>query len=116
MEPLPDEEVAKLDPGIRKVVMWMRGHGFETTDSGDGITKLDAGDFEALDEPHVFVKVEFDEMVAESKRLLGLLRELGLEVGPGDVQASYDPVDESSVLMLVGIDDEEMFGAKGKAN
>ena len=44
-----------LDPGIRDVVRYLRGKGYETTDSGDGVSKpaswFETG--EALPFPHV---------------------------------------------------------------
>jgi len=29
-----------LDPGVRSLVMWLRSLGYETTDSGDGVSKI----------------------------------------------------------------------------
>ena len=39
VDPLTPEETEALDPGIRRLVTLLRAHGFETTDSGDGVTK-----------------------------------------------------------------------------
>jgi len=37
--PEPYIDFSLLDPGIRRTVAWLRGLGFETTDSGDGVSK-----------------------------------------------------------------------------
>ena len=59
-----------LDPGIRRTVHWLRAHGFETTDSGDGVSKTQAiFDGEALDVPHAFMKLLPAALVTESMRL-----------------------------------------------
>lgn len=39
-EPLSAEDLAGLDPGIVDAVVWLRAHGFDTTDSGDGASKF----------------------------------------------------------------------------
>lgn len=43
-----DDIIAACDPGIRRVVAWLRERGFKTTDSGDGVTKPSAGDDDAM--------------------------------------------------------------------
>jgi len=56
------EILEQCDPGIRSVVEWLWSHGFETSDSGDGVTKLKEGSEYDPDDiirvPHVVLKVE----------------------------------------------------------
>lgn len=97
-----------LDPGIRRTVMWLRSCGFETTDSGDGVSKSPVGDDGELDFPHVFMTCDPFDMVAEARRLLGLLTGLGLDFGR--VEASFSPNDGIAVIALTGVLDEHFHG------
>ena len=92
VEPIDYEAI---DPGIRDTVRLLREHGFETTDSGDGVTKLGSGwsDTEAMPFPHVACHVTRDTLFAEADRLATVL------LIPWSIQASYDPRDKSYVLL-----------------
>ena len=52
----------QCDPGIRPVVAWLWSYGFQTSDSGDGVTKLkDGSGYDPNDiirVPHVVLKLE----------------------------------------------------------
>jgi len=103
----------ELDPGITEVVALLQGWDFETTDSGDGVTKLRAGwsPDEALDIPHVHMQVRPDLMVQKADLLRGLLRCHNIPVEsqrPGGIyiQASYDPMHDSAILSLYGLNNE----------
>jgi hypothetical protein len=112
--------LAELDHGISRTVWWLREHGFDTTDSGDGRSKIEAG-FDAeevLDYPHVVCIVAPADLVTEANRLADLVHERGVEVvpngrreaGQAEIAASYDPADDSAVLMLNHADDAMLFG------
>jgi hypothetical protein len=100
-----------LDPGITKVVAWLQEHEFTTTDSGDGKSKAEliaTGD--ALDFPHVFMTVDREFIIEEAHRLRIELENAGITpVSSGmvgvTVVVTYDPVDETAILMLTGLDD-----------
>ncbi len=96
------------DPGIRRVVAWLCLCGFETTDSGDGVTKPAAGDEDAMTEPHVFMVVQPWALSVDADRLQTSLAAIGFTARAGRIQASYDPVDGVGVLALLGIDDSDM--------
>ena len=107
-------DVEALDPGIRRTVLWLRSQGFETTDSGDGKSKLEPGTNvpeEAETIPHVFMVSKPASLVASADRLVGALRQLGLAVVPQGhdggawVGSSYDPADGTAVLSLHMVDD-----------
>lgn len=86
-----------LDPGIRDIVRTLRAAGFETTDSGDGISKPE--DDRVFEEPHVVSVVDVDALVAEADRLHRLL---------GDswrIEASYCP-NEGTAVILAYLPDE----------
>ena len=101
----------KLDPGIRKVVELLNDNKFETTDSGDGVTKADliaSGD--ALGFPHVTITTFRHLLVSEADRLVRLLKANGVDISPVGrsdvwVQACYDPVDDTADIMLAGVND-----------
>lgn len=113
-----EELIAALDPGIRRTVAWLRDHGFDTTDSGDGVTKLETGVMDpedVLDVPHVVMVTEPDELVTWAKRLAHELSARGIDLvpegrGEPTLSASYDPANGSSVLILYGVNDEMLFG------
>lgn len=110
---------ALLDPGIRNVVLWLRELGFNTTDSGDGRTKIEliaSGD--ALAFPHVFMRVEEYHAIRMDQRADDLarhLRDRGIEPGPNypdlQVELSYSPFDQVGILALYGLDDEGLARA-----
>ena len=74
--PLSPEEEAALDPGIRKMVKWMRQLGYDTTDSGDGVSKFnklaahpndpDEAPEGVIDTPHVIIQLDYGEWNRES--------------------------------------------------
>jgi hypothetical protein len=102
--------VSDLDPGIVLVVNWLRSHGFQTVDSGDGVSK--SGEAREIPYPHVFMVVSSKYMVQEADRLAGLLkRELGIAVTTSDkgvvVECSYSPADGVAILSLLYLDDRE---------
>lgn len=41
---MEDIDPMTLDPGVRRLVMWLRAQDFKTSDSGDGVTKIADGD------------------------------------------------------------------------
>lgn len=102
-----------LDPGIRLVVQLLNLWGFETTDSGDGVTKVGTMDC-ALPFPNVAISLDVrEDLVNTANRLAEYLTLGGVVVKPqGEdpaaqvaIQASYDPADGSKTLMLTGLDD-----------
>lgn len=111
----------KLDPGIRRTVLWLNDRGFRTTDSGDGVTKNQDDHYPcALPVPHVFMYVAPDRMVADSHLLLDALVAAGLDPGESvvvsgqempawSVETSYDPSNRYASLHLFGVNDAKLF-------
>jgi len=96
-------DLSSIDPGIRRLVALLRAHGFETTDSGDGVTK--PADERALDIPHVFsVVADRHQLIAEADRLVAVLRAAGVEISGEQVCVSYEP-GGPAILCLLYIDD-----------
>jgi hypothetical protein len=111
-------DLDSLTPGIQKTVVWLRQHGFETTDSGDGVTNVAAGMEEALDYPHVMISVLPESLVEKTSLLLRLIEARGIRVNPMGsdpqepaIQATFDPAnkDYPAVIMLSGVDDHKLF-------
>lgn len=94
-------------PSMRRTVRWVRSLGFETTDSGDGITNVEAGMECALDFPHVVCKVDDPNTgVERAKFLHKCCKDLGLPVPTKvSVEFSYNPEDVG-VILLIGLTDE----------
>jgi hypothetical protein len=90
--PLSPGLYAALDPGIRDIVQRLREAGFETVDSGDGVSKPPEG--RVVPFAHVFARVEDRaQLLAEADRMAQLL-------GPAwAVEASYDTAQEAALLM-----------------
>lgn len=72
---MPVIDYGELDSGIREIVRKVNEAGFETTDSGDGVSKpanwYTSG--EAMPFKHVAVTTVPDRMVEDAKRLSGVL-------------------------------------------
>lgn len=112
-----------LDSGIRETVAFLNEHDFVTTDSGDGIAKFVDGEPPecALPFPHVAIKAEPIAMISVAQRLREVLEGAGIKIGevsPDEtapaIQANYDPVSDSSTVILIGVNDRMLAKARGK--
>lgn len=89
---------AELDPGIRDRVRILNEHGFETTDSGDGVSKRpDPG--EVLRFPHVAAVTEPARLISDAESLFSLTK-LVPQLAGGTVEASYNPDDGVALLLI----------------
>lgn len=117
-----------LDPGIRGTVRLLRSHGFDTVDSGDGVSKMQAPGLEpeerdcVNDFPHVVVRCSPDKLVATADHLAKVIRGVGIRLDPltpdpsaPTVQASYDPADGSAIVVLCGVTDADLAGVDADA-
>jgi len=103
-----------LDPGIRDVVLWLRWHGFTTTDSGDGgrVPKAGWKATQPLGCPHVFMVVEPASLLTqEAHRLHALLEAHDLLRGEMNITATFDPADGVAGLMLVGVTGAQLLAS-----
>jgi hypothetical protein len=108
VEPLTQEKLDAISPGVRSAVRWLREHGFETVDSGDG-THYAAGMEGAMPFPHVCMVVEKGDMLAEVERLHDLLGE-----GHGlSLEANYSPVDGNAILLLTAHEGSDLLERLG---
>lgn len=84
--PEPDAlDYSQLDPGIVETVKRLRDAGFETTDSGDGVSKIPQD--RVMDIAHVFATVRLDKMMTEAIRMASVLGQ------DWRVEASWSPND-----------------------
>lgn len=99
-----DIDYEQLDPGIRKVVRWLRENGFNTTDSGDGETKSDGA--RVFDMPHVAIRCTRRDLITEADRLEDLIVTHLRHCYDGiHIEGTYDPGDRSCVLLLLRLSD-----------
>lgn len=111
-----------LDPGIARTVAWLRGHGFTTTDSGDGKTKFAQGwteDDGVIPYPHVAIVVaDASTLAGEANRLAELLwDEHAIQVestppeppDPPRIEASYCPASRNAMILLLHVDDSMLI-------
>lgn len=120
--PLASEDAARLDPGVRRTVALLRGHGFNTTDSGDGVTKLQAAyceeptfnrptilhEFGILDVPHVVCVTTPERMMGEARRLRALLDAALRDATRASVDATWTAGSDVATLMVSGVGDEDL--------
>lgn len=66
------------------------------------------GDDGFLSVPHVHIRSTALRLVQDAAALRHDLAVVGLPVQPAQIQATYDPVDESAVLSLYGVTDEQL--------
>lgn len=90
------------DPGIRDLVARLRDAGYQTTDSGDGVSKPDVG--RVLDIPHVFIRLGNDEDLGHRARcLMGKMESWGYRAADGwHVEATYSTADGIAMLAALG--------------
>jgi hypothetical protein len=113
-----------LDENIVNVVRFLAENGFETIDSGDGVSKVEGDEPMgcAMAFPNVAIVTLRDAVIDECDRLYRILQDLGVEVnalqenedGPVGValQCSYDPANGMCVIVLTGLDDNLLPGGK----
>ncbi len=98
----------QLDPGIRGVVRVLHQNGYETTDSGDGVTKPAAGwpAKELIDGPHVAVRVPDGADIRDwSGRLLATLRWDAKDTSKLHIETTFSPTDGMTTCLVCGLDD-----------
>lgn len=118
VEPLTPEQIEALNPGVRKLVSFLRAHGFDTFDSGDGATH-ECGDMD-LPWPYVHISVVPEKIASEARRLLSLARSQGWPIreqtpdGPSTVEAQHFPLAKASehvaILSLYHVTDADLAG------
>lgn len=104
---MSEPDYSKMNPGIVETVKFLRQHGFNTTDSGDGETR----DWDCdLGLPYVHMKVDPDSIALEAQRLMAVLKTKGVEIVEPDeegtsqnIQATYDPVTDLAYLSLYNV-------------
>jgi hypothetical protein len=99
---------AQLAPGIRATVRLLRREGYETTDSGDGTTNIQAGMECAMDVPMIAIEVErAEQLPGVTRELHKLLIDHGIQEKPDkwSIQGTYSPVDKKSIITVWGIKD-----------
>ena len=94
--------VNDLDPGVKLLVQELNRSGFETCDSGDGVSKK--GQEGALDWPNVAIRTVPARLIETTTALKCWLEEHHVAVAPGMIQASYDPADGIAIVLLFHVD------------
>lgn len=120
VKPLAPEQIETLNPGVRKLVPFLRAHGFDTFDSGDGVTH-ECGDMD-LPWPYVHISVAPEKIASEARRLLALARSQGWPIreqtpdGPSTVEAQHFPLAKASehvaILSLYHVTDADLAGGQ----
>ncbi len=78
----------ELDSNIRKSIRLLRGHGFDTTDSGDGKAKFELGQEHGdimpcgLQYPNIAIIVDPFKLTSETIRLAEIISEIGIQLQP----------------------------------
>lgn len=113
------------DQGVKKLVRLLRSKGFNTTDSGDGVSK--PKEERVLDFPHVFMSYSSVEQAKEeATRLYTMLTEMGVKFGfdlevedcanlddldippiPW-IEVSWSPIDNVALVGLTNVTDNNI--------
>lgn len=101
IDPLSDAEVECLDPGIREIVVQLRADGFETTDSGDGVSK--PADERVFEYPHVYAVTNHVRLLDEAHRMQALLGDEWM------VEAVYMPRSGTALLAASKCDPAKLW-------
>lgn len=108
VEPSEEEILRDVDPGIVDLVKFLRARGIQTTDSGDGRTKVgQIADGDALDVPHVHTLSTMASMIDDADLIGSIVRAYVHETGDqrfarGDVQAIYSAADGVVTVSVFG--------------
>ena len=90
-------------PTMTKTVAWLNAQGFNTTDSGDGVSNAGMGC--EIPRAHVFIQLtDGARLVEESHRLMRLAQERWPDVRVS-IEGTYSPVDGVGILMLWDVTD-----------
>jgi hypothetical protein len=82
-EPVAPLDYETLDPGIRETVRLLRKWGFQTTDSGDGVSKAGTEAEACMEyQPNVRCRVPPEALAGETRRLCHMLAGAGIRLGP----------------------------------
>lgn len=108
VEPLTQEQLDQVNPGIRNTVKTLREWGYRTCDSGDGKTHDHACD---LDVPYVHIIVSPEHLFSETNRLVEKLKDFGIEIQPyhpdepnaQNLHSAYLPAHEAAFIHLYNI-------------
>lgn len=101
-------DYSKLSPNIRLTVNYFHVMGYETTDSGDGSNYKNGMEC-AIPEPMVVIKVSTKEDLLSDATYI--FENMCDDFGENKVRkhvsidASYSPIDEVAVIIIVGMDD-----------
>jgi hypothetical protein len=60
----------------------------------------------------VVIKTNPRDGIRDARKLLNLIRARGVNVEPGCLTFSFDPVDNSAVILLVGVSDDDLCAPK----
>lgn len=121
---LAQEVVEQLDPGVTNLVVSLNLEGFNTIDSGDGVSKEygrepdDDGVLWVRPDPHVIMQSkDLDVGIAEAKRLVETLGSWGVPLVPlgptgpeggAFIQVMWSPCDNGGVIIdMTGITDSD---------
>ena len=103
-----------LNPGINEVVSFLRDNGFDTCDSGDGLTNVNEGMEGALPWPHVHCKISQHTLVSQADKLALLTHHLREKENSGfllpQIEATYFPLDQACVLTFVNVNNAVLRG------
>lgn len=89
-------------PALRNLVHLLWTEGFEPYEASLGDS------FDPDDEPYVYMRCSASNMVAESHRLVTVLRWHGIITPPYAVWADYDPTTGEAELNIAGITDADL--------
>lgn len=111
-KPLPELDYNTLNPGIGNLVKLLRDNGFDTRDSGDGVTQNFQCD---IGIPYVHMVTTRDALTFEADRLMQVLTEAGVTLEPTNeegttatIEAGYNPLGRWATLTVFNVLDKDL--------
>lgn len=98
-----------VQPTMQRTIRWLQSLGMEPTDSGDGVTNVEADMECALDFPHVFIP--FDQLgqgKVAADLIWSQIRTIAEDNTDISVEAGYSPEDGLTTVALYGITDANL--------
>lgn len=89
-----------IQPKVKPLVDFLNSIGFKTTDSGDGVTNVEAGMECALDFPHVVVLTNSRDLTQDADLIFYKIKQQDFGLSELFVQGNYSPNDGIATIIV----------------
>ncbi len=93
-------KIPNIQPAMQEIVDFINDNGYVTTDSGDGITNVEAGMEGAMPFPHVVVRSSKENLISDADSLSIILGTNCCYWKNFQFEATYFPKDEVACILI----------------